>query len=140
MKAQSALTTRLAQAKDVLRAAGKIAAAEAMTWDVFRWTVVTLLVANLLLFLILYSRLRSEISSMEQDRADYKSQVTGFRGEVDKKIAGANAKFTKALAAMQVELRDTKASLSRPTPQLAPEQPIHSETQAVPMPTRAPRR
>jgi hypothetical protein len=66
--------------------------------------------------------------------------VTGFLGDVDKKIAGANAKFTKALAAMQAELRDTKASLSRSTPQLAPEQPIHSETQAVPMPTRAPRR
>ena len=140
MKAQSALATRLAQAKDVVRAAGKIAAAEAMTWDVFRWTVVVLLLANLLLILILYSGLSSEIASVEQDRATYTSQVTALRGEVDEKIAGAKAEFTQALAAMQAELRDTKGRLSRPTPQLAPEQSIPSETQAVPMPIRAPRR
>ena len=131
------LTARATQVREIARTAGKLAAEEAMTWDVFRWTVVALLVANLFLSLILYSGIKSEIATMEQDRAAYTSQLTTLRADVDTQIAEAKAGLTQDLAAMQSDLKEqlrkAMATLSRPTPQRA------TEPHPVPMPTKSPR-
>ena len=140
MVAQHALTKRLAQANKVARAAGKLAAEEAVTWDVFRWAVIVLLVANLFLILILHGGIRGETVSKEQS-AGYASQLTALRADMDRQIAEVKAESAQDLAAMQSELRQAKAELSRPTPQVRPElQRTPEQMQPVPMPTRSPRR
>ena len=141
MVAQHVLTKRLARANEIVRAAGKLAAEEAMSWDVFRWAVIVLLVANLFLILILYSGVRGETVSMEQDAGYAASQLTALRADVDGQIAELKAKLAEDLAAMQSELRQAKAGLNRLTPQVQPElQPIPEKIQPIPMPTRSPRR
>ena len=140
MVARQVLTKRLVQANKVVRAAGKLAAEEAMTWDVFRWAVIVLLVANLFLILILHGGIRGEAVSAEHG-ADYASQLTALRADVDGQIAELKAELAQDLAAMQSELRHAKAAVNRPTPQIRPElQPISEQMQPVPMPTRSPRR
>lgn len=140
MVAQRGLLQRLARANEIARAAGKLAAEEAMTWDVFRWAVIVLLVANLILILILHSGIRGETVSMEHG-AGYASQLTTLRADVDGQIAEVKAELAQDLAAMQSELRQAKAGLKRPTPQVRPElQPIPEKMQPIPMPTRSPRR
>jgi len=116
-----------------------------MAWDLFRWVVVGLLVINLLLSLILYSGIRSGIASIEQERADYASQLATLSTEVDAKIAGASAGFARDLAAMQSDLtkklRSPTAPFRRPTPErLQKPQIVAPEMQMVPLPTRSPRR
>jgi hypothetical protein len=142
---QRALNARLAQAGTIARAVGKLAREEAMAWDLFRWVVVGLLVINLLLSLILYSGIRSGIASIEQERADYASQLATLSTEVDAKIAGASAGFARDLAAMQSDLtkklRSPTAPFRRPTPErLQKPQIVAPEMQMVPLPTRSPRR
>jgi hypothetical protein len=54
-RSRQAFGQGFARAKDIARAAGRIAFEEAMTWDVFRWIVVTLLLLILILMFLVYS-------------------------------------------------------------------------------------
>jgi hypothetical protein len=140
MVARQVLTKKLAQANKVIRAAGKLAAEEAMTWDVFRWAVIVLLVLNLLLILVLHGGNRGETVSVEHG-AGHEAQLTALRADVDGQIAEVKAELAQDLAAIQSELRHAKARLNRPTPQIRPDfQPIPEKMQPIPMPTRSPRR
>jgi len=140
MAAQHVLTKKLAQATQVVRAASKLAAEEAVTWDVFRWAVIGLLVANLFLVLILHGGSGGEPVSKEQS-AGYANQLTALRADMDAQIADVKAELAQDLAAMQSELRQAKAAVNRPTPHIQPElQPVSEQMQPVPMPTRSPRR
>jgi hypothetical protein len=140
MVARQVLTKKLAQTNKVVRAAGKLAAEEAMTWDVFRWAVIVLLVLNLLLILVLHGGNRGETVSVEHG-AGHEAQLTALRADVDGQIAEVKAELAQDLAAIQSELRHAKAELSRPMPQVRPElQPVPEEMQPIPLPTRSPRR
>jgi hypothetical protein len=141
-EARQALSASVAQAKELARAAYAIAAKDAMAWDEFRWAVVALLAANLLLSLILYLGIRSDIAALKQDRDAYAHQLADLRVEVGKEIAETKTGLTQALTAMQSGLADqiakTNARLSRSTAQAAPKPLVASKPPPVPKPTRKP--
>jgi hypothetical protein len=94
MVARQVLTKKLAQTNKVVRAAGKLAAEEAMTWDVFRWAVIVLLVLNLLLILVLHGGNRGETVSVEHG-AGHEAQLTALRADVDGQIAEVKAELAQ---------------------------------------------
>ena len=119
------------QAKKTTQLAFKIAAEEAMSWDVFRWAVITLLAFNIVLSLLLYGGAQSEIAALKRERDDYATQLAELRAEVDQKIAKAKTQLSGDIAAARSRLMNELRKAR------APSQPQPS-TQAIPLPTRAP--
>jgi hypothetical protein len=71
---------RLARAKEIGRSAIEITAEEAMTWDVFRWMVIVLLVLNLILTLFLYSGASEQLAEAKAElTADIVAAQFGLR-------------------------------------------------------------
>ncbi len=103
--------------------AAKIAVEEAMAWDVFRWTVIVLLVLNFLTVL-LYSA---------QDRGNYAGELAALRTELSEQLTEAKADMVADMVAAQFGLR-------QPTSQAAQEPTGSIKTPPIPVPQRAPRR
>jgi hypothetical protein len=122
--ARHAFDQRLAQAREIARAAGKIVAEEAMTWDVFRWTVIVLLVLNFIL--LVYVGTGSQVTAMHKYHDNYASdELDSLRAEVNEVAA---------------ELTAVRFGLRLPAPQMEPEPTTGSiGTPSIPLPTRSPR-
>ena len=121
--------TRLAQAREIGRSAIEIAAEEAMTWDVFRWTVVILLLLNLSLSLF-----GGGSQAVVQDVNDQKSALAALRTELNDQLVKAKAEMEASLVAAQFELRQPPShTKSEPTGSV-------EVPPAIPMPAKSPRR
>jgi Skp family chaperone for outer membrane proteins len=109
------------------------------SWDLFKWIVVALLAANLLLLAALQS-IRTEIAELKQDRAahdhaieDVASAIEEARTAIGKDIATAKAALAQAISEMRsgVDEELSKANAK-----------LDALTEAVrkPPPTEKPRR
>lgn len=121
--------TRLAQAREIGRSAIEIAAEEAMTWDVFRWTVVILLLLNLSLSLF-----GGGSQAVVQDANDQKSALAALRTELNDQLVKTKAEMEASLVAAQFGLRQPPShTKSEPTGSV-------EVPPAIPMPAKSPRR
>lgn len=119
---------RLTQAKEIGRSAIEIAAEEAMTWDVFRWAVIVLLVLNSLLVLFGGGPRQSA-----QSPGDTANELAALRTELNQQLAETKAEMAADLVAAQFGLRASSAAESEPTTGTI-------EMPSVPMPAKSPRR
>jgi hypothetical protein len=99
-----------AKAQDMSRAAWQELAvatragiSQAGSWDLFRWLVIALLAANLLLAALLYGKLRSDLAGLQQDRAT--DELADVRATMAKEIADAKAEITLDISAMSADLQ-----------------------------------
>lgn len=121
--------TRLAQAREIGRSAIEIAAEEAMTWDVFRWTVVILLLLNLSLSLF-----GGGSQAVVQDANDQKNALAALRTELNDQLVKTKAEMEASLVAAQFGLRQPP-SHTKSEPTRSVEVPP-----AIPMAAKSPRR
>lgn len=119
---------RLTQAKKIGRSAIEIAAEEAMTWDVFRWTVIVLLVLNSLLCLF-----GGEPRQSVQAPTDTANELAALRTELNQQLAATKAEMEANLVAAQFGLRASSAIESEPTTGTI-------KMPSVPLPAKSPRR
>lgn len=119
---------RLTQAKEIGRSAIEIAAEEAMTWDVFRWTVIVLLFLNLFLYVFGGGPRESAQTSM-----DTANDLAALRTELNQQLAATKAEMDANLIAAQFGLRASSATESEPATGTI-------EMPSVPMPAKSPRR
>ncbi len=124
---------RLVQAKQIGRSAIEIAVEEAMTWDVFRWTVIVLLVLNFIFTSLFYSGASPQLTA--QDRLDYASELGALRAELKEQLAQATEEMAADLVAVRFGLR-------QPVPQMESEPTTTGsiEMPSVPRPAKSPRR
>lgn len=123
-----AFKERLAQVSEVGRAAGKIAAEEAMTWDLFRWTVVVLLSLILIFILLVYNAGPQEVASDQNA-----SEIASLRTELSEQLAQAKAELAADVVATQFGLR-------QPPSQTEPEPTGSIDAPTIPVPARSPHR
>lgn len=118
-RAWRAFDHRVGKAKEIARAAGQIVAEEAMTWDLFRWTVIVLLVLNFIL--LAYDGSKSD---RRRDHHGYASdELSSLRAEMSEMAAElAAVRFHQY--APQEETEPTTGSIGTPS---------------IPLPTRSPR-
>ena len=93
-----------ARAMDMSRVALK----EAMAWDLFKWVVIALLTATILLLALLVGGIRSDIAELKQNRGPNAEDMAA----IGKQIADAKAGLTQAISEMQSGLRDDVAKIS----------------------------
>jgi hypothetical protein len=93
-----------ARAMDMSRNALK----EAMTWDLFKWVVITLLTANLLLLALVSGGIKSRIAELKQDSGTNAEDAADF----GKQIADAKAGLAQAISQMRSSLHDDVAKIS----------------------------
>jgi hypothetical protein len=72
-----------------------------MAWDLFKWIVVALLAANCLLVAGFYSKMRSDIAELKQDRTTYAQEIADARTALGKDIAGIRAGLAQAISEMR---------------------------------------
>jgi F0F1-type ATP synthase membrane subunit b/b' len=87
---------------------GRAGLKELMAWDLFKWIVVALLAANLLLVVGLYNRIRSDLADLKQGRTaldhaigDTKTALADARTALGKDIATAKAGLAQAVSEMR---------------------------------------
>ena len=100
--------------------------AEVMSWDVFKWLVLALLIANFLLVTGLYRGMRSDIAALKQDRgtettdlatarASFGKDMSEMRSALDKDIADTKTGLAQAVSdlrsAVSEEMAKTNAKL-----------------------------
>jgi len=119
---------RLTRAKEIGRSAIEIAAEEAMTWDVFRWTVIVLLVLNSLL--VLFGGGSGQSALLPSDAAH---ELAALRTELNQQLAATKAEMEANLVAAQFGLRASSATELEPMTGTI-------EMLSVPMPAKSPRR
>jgi hypothetical protein len=93
-----------ARAMDMSRNALK----EAMTWDLFKWVVIALLTANLLLLALVSGGIKSRIAELKQDSGTTAEDAADF----GKQIADAKAGLAQAISEMRSALHDDVAKIS----------------------------
>jgi hypothetical protein len=82
---------------------------EARAWDVFKWAVIGLLAANLLLLAFLYEGLRSDIAGLQQGRDD---EAQDLRSEMTKEIADNKAELAQVISGMRSSFADEIAKIN----------------------------
>ena len=81
---------------------------EAMAWDLFKWVVVALLIANLLLLALVSGSIKSHIAALKQDSGTSAQDAADF----GKQIADAKAGLAQAISEMRSALHDDVARIS----------------------------
>jgi hypothetical protein len=85
--------------------------AEVMAWDVFKWVVLALLVANVLLIAGLYRGVRSDIAAMTQDRGTQTTDLANVRASFTKDMSDMRAALAKDIADTKTGLTQTVSDL-----------------------------
>src|SRR5262245_35808783 len=91
----------LAGAKDIARAG----LSEAMTWDMYKWTVLALMTATFILVALSYGGIRSELATLKQERSSATTDQSALKAEIGKQISDMQAALAQAIA-------DAKTGLS----------------------------
>jgi hypothetical protein len=89
----------LAGAKDMARAG----LSEALTWDLYKWTVLALMTATFILVALSYGGIRSELAVLKQERAAAPDPAAG-NAEIAKQISDLQAALTQAIADVKTGL------------------------------------
>ena len=91
---------------------------ELMTWDLFKWSVVAILAANLLFIVGLYSRTRSDLADLKQDRTaldhaigETQTALADSRTTLGKDIATAKAGLDQAVSEMRSSVSEMRSSV-----------------------------
>jgi hypothetical protein len=71
------------------------------SWDLFKWIVVALLGANFLLVAGLYSRIRSDIAELKEDRTAHDHAIGEAQTALAKDIASVKAGLVQAISEMR---------------------------------------
>lgn len=71
------------------------------SWDLFKWIVVALLGANFLLVAGLYSRIRSDIAELKEDRTAHDHAIGEAQTALAKDIASVKAGLAQAISEMR---------------------------------------
>ena len=102
------------KAQDMSRAASsefltmaRAATTEAGSWDLFKWTVIALLGANLLLAALLYGKVRADLAELTGGRSS--EDLDDVRASMAKQIADTKAEITLDISAMQAGLQEQVA-------------------------------
>jgi hypothetical protein len=102
------------KAQDMSRAASsefltmaRAAMTEAASWDLFKWTVLALLGANLLLAALLYGKVRSDLAELRGGHGS--EDLADVRASMAKQIADTKAEITLDISAMQAGLQEQVA-------------------------------
>jgi hypothetical protein len=102
------------KAQDMSRAASneflvmaRTAMAEAQSWDLFKWTVIALLGANLLLAALLYGKIRADLAELQAGRSY--EELADMRATMAKQIADTKAEITLDMSKMQAGLEEQVA-------------------------------
>jgi hypothetical protein len=113
---------------------------ELVAWDLFKWTVVALLTANLLLIAGLYSRIESDLADLKQDRTahdhaigDAQTALSDARTAISKDIATAKAGLAQAISEMRSGVGEEVAKVNAKLDALI-------ESSRKPLPNEKPRR
>jgi hypothetical protein len=91
----------LAGAKDMTRAG----LSEAMTWDMYKWTVLALMTATFILVALSYGGIRSELATLKQERSSATTDQSALKAEIGKQMSDMQAALAQAIA-------DAKTGLS----------------------------
>jgi hypothetical protein len=132
------------RAKDVaLRArdALSVVLMEVAAWDVFKWAVIALLAANLLVMMLLFGNIRSHVAALKQEETPAKPTVD-VGAEIAKQMADVKSALAQSLADMQAGLRDGIAKLGAKIDakvQTAAPKPVQPAVQTAPKPQAAPK-
>lgn len=104
---------------------------EAMTWSLYRWTVLALLTATFILVALSYGGIRAELAALKQERS-----AAGAGGELERRIAEMNAALTKSIGDLKADL---DASLAKIGARPEAKTPAPAPTPAPPVPKPRPR-
>jgi hypothetical protein len=120
-----------ARAMDMSRNALK----EAMAWDLFKWVVIALLTANLLLLVLVSGGIKSNIAELKQDRGTTAQDTADF----GKAIADTKTGLTQAIFEMRSALHDDVAKISAKLDARVQQPPKPAAPPAAPKPAVKPR-
>jgi hypothetical protein len=88
---------------------GRAATTEAASWDLFKWTVIALLGANLLLAALLYGKIRADLAQLQAARSGGSEDLADIRATIAKQIADTKAEITLDISAMRAGLQEEVA-------------------------------
>ncbi len=114
---------------------------EVAAWDVFKWAVIALLAANLLVMLLLFGNIRSHLAELKQAQAPAQP-AADVGAEIAKQMADVKAAFAQSIDAMQQSLRDDIVKLNAKLDakvQTAAPKPVQPAAQTAPKPQAAPK-
>ena len=97
----------LAGAKDMARAA----LSEALTWDLYKWTVLALMTATFILVALSYGGIRAELATLKEQRAAVPDHATA-NAEIAKQISALQAALVQAIAEAKTGLSGDIAKIS----------------------------
>ena len=96
----------LAGAKDMARAG----LSEAMTWDLYKWTVLALMTATFILVALSYGGIRAELAALKQERGG--ADQTSNNAAIAKQMSDLQAAMTQAMTDMKTGLSADIAKIS----------------------------
>jgi hypothetical protein len=119
----------LAGVKDMARAA----LSEALTWDLYKWTVLALMTATFILVALSYGGIRTELAALKEERAGARvPDQTAANAEIAKQISDLQAALVQAIAEAKTGLSgdiakintklDAKPKAPAPRPRPRPQQ------------------
>lgn len=98
----------VAGARDMARSA----LSEAMSWDLYRWTVLALLTATFILVALSYGGIRSELAALREERATPAFDPAAITAEMAKQISDMQAVLVQAMSDMKTGLSGDLAKIS----------------------------
>ncbi|HZP09903.1 hypothetical protein [Methyloceanibacter sp.] len=132
------------RAKDVaLRArdALSVVLMEVAAWDVFKWAVIALLAANLLVMMLFFGSIRSHLAASRQGETPAQPTVD-VGAEIAKQMADVKSALAQSINDMQAGLRDDIAKLGAKIDakmQTVAPKPAQPAAQTGPKPPAAPK-
>jgi hypothetical protein len=99
----------LAGMKDMSRAG----LSEAMTWDLYKWTVLALMTATFILVALSYGGIRSELAVLKEEQTSAPpDQSSALKAEIGKQISDMQAVLTQAIADVKTGLSGDLAKIN----------------------------
>jgi hypothetical protein len=113
---------------------GRNAIKEAIAWDLFKWVVIALLIANILLLAVVSGGIRGAVAELKQDSGSSAQDAA----DVGKQIADIKAGLTQAISEMRSVLHDDVAKISAKLDARAQQPPKPTTPPATPKPAAKP--
>lgn len=132
------------RAKDLAlkaRDAFSVVLMEVAAWDVFKWAVIALLAANLLVMMLFFGSIRSHLAALKQGETPATPTVD-VGAEIAKQMADVKSALAQSIGDLQAGLRDDIAKLGAKIDaklQTAAPKPAQPAAQTAPKPQAAPK-
>jgi hypothetical protein len=112
---------------------------EAASWDLFKWTVIALLGANLLLAALLYGKVRADLAELQAARSG-SDDLADIRATMAKQIADTKAEITLDISTMRAGLQEEVAKANARLDDLTQSAPNAPASTTPPKPLAKPGR